>query len=417
MAALKLTKKIVDAAVAGGRDVFLFDSTQPGFGVKITPAGRRVCIYQYRHRGAKRRFTIGTLDAALTLDQARTRAKQLAARVQLGEDPMQSKQTDRAAGTVADLLDAYLGSDDFAAKAQTTQESDRGRVENHIKPLLGRLRVDELTAADVRRARAAIAAGKTAKVLPGDKPRGRRVVRGGEGAAGQSVTLLQAVYGWAKSEDYEGVADNPAADVKGHVSGARNIVASPLDYSRIFEALDELEADRRLSDAVAACLRLIAHTGLRRGEARDLTWSQVNLTSGCLTFAPAQHKGGKKSGVAKFVWLSTQAREVLERRAAAACDAAPTDRVFPGTSGGAVSLNRPWHLVRVAAGLPDHFVLHGLRHALASTMAANGSSAPQIAALLGHRQASTAERYVAWADSTRSGLAQRASDLIVGGAK
>jgi integrase len=408
---VKLTKTAVDALTPRAGDYFVWDPSLPGFGIKVTPTSLRVAVFQYRQHGRSRRYTIGRLSDGLTLEQARSRAKDLAARVVNGEDPAEDKQAARKAATVLEMFESYFRSPTWLGNAPGTRSGDEARFRNHIAPLLGGKALARLTQDDVKRMRTDIAAGKTAKVLPGDKPRGRRIVTGGEGAAGQSVTLLTTAIKWAQREGLVALPINPAADVKGHVSQPRNIAPAPGDYSRIFEALAQLQEDRRFSAAAADALRLMAHTGLRRGEARGLRWRQVDFEGTRLNFAPVEHKGGLKSGVAKSIFMSAQALEIVARQPRRG----PHDLVFAPASGDkGVSLNRPWNLVREKAGLAPGFILHGLRHALGATMAADGASAQQIASMLGHRQASTSERYVAWASETRAQLAARASTLIGG---
>ena len=58
----KITKRTVDAAQANGADQFLWDSDLKGFGLKVTPAGNKVYILQYRKGGRgtpTKRVTIG----------------------------------------------------------------------------------------------------------------------------------------------------------------------------------------------------------------------------------------------------------------------------------------------------------------------------------------------------------------------
>jgi hypothetical protein len=64
MATAKITKQAVDATHPGAKDKLLWDTKLAGFGLKVTPAGSKVFIYQYRlgGRGSKvRRYTIGSL--------------------------------------------------------------------------------------------------------------------------------------------------------------------------------------------------------------------------------------------------------------------------------------------------------------------------------------------------------------------
>ena len=57
-----------------------------------------------------------------------------------------------------------------------------------------------------------------------------------------------------------------------------------------------------------------------------------------------------------------------------------------------INLQKPWRRIRNEAGLND-VRLHDLRHTFASIAVANGLSLPIIGALLGHKHASTTQRY------------------------
>lgn len=48
MVVMRITKRGVDEAQPQTRDSFLWDSELSGFGVKVSPAGRKVYIVQYR---------------------------------------------------------------------------------------------------------------------------------------------------------------------------------------------------------------------------------------------------------------------------------------------------------------------------------------------------------------------------------
>ena len=71
MAAVKLTKRTVEAAKPGAKDIILWDNELKGFGCKITPKGKRVYFAYYRTRnGIQRRPTIGP-HGPVTCEQAR----------------------------------------------------------------------------------------------------------------------------------------------------------------------------------------------------------------------------------------------------------------------------------------------------------------------------------------------------------
>jgi hypothetical protein len=47
----RLTKRVVDLLVPEPADRFIWDSELKGFGLKVTPAGRKSFVAQYRNRG------------------------------------------------------------------------------------------------------------------------------------------------------------------------------------------------------------------------------------------------------------------------------------------------------------------------------------------------------------------------------
>ncbi|HLV07105.1 MAG TPA: integrase arm-type DNA-binding domain-containing protein, partial [Croceibacterium sp.] len=110
MASGKITKRSVDAATAGTRDYFLWDDELRGFGLKVTPAGKRSYIFQYRMGGREtktKRWTIGGHGSPWTPASARTEAERLAKLVGQGVDPVEAdRQRKRDATTLE--FGAYL---------------------------------------------------------------------------------------------------------------------------------------------------------------------------------------------------------------------------------------------------------------------------------------------------------------------
>lgn len=93
---VRLTKRVVDALVAGPTEKIAFDRDLPGFGLKITPSGRKVFLFQYRfppgRAGRTRRITIGEYGKAITPDQARAAALRLKGKVATNIDPFEEER-------------------------------------------------------------------------------------------------------------------------------------------------------------------------------------------------------------------------------------------------------------------------------------------------------------------------------------
>ena len=97
MAKIKLTKSVVDATTFRAKEYELRDTVVPGFLLKVTPAGRKVFMVQYRtNAGERRKPAIGRF-GELTVEQARSIAQDWLADVRKGKDPSAEKAAARDA--------------------------------------------------------------------------------------------------------------------------------------------------------------------------------------------------------------------------------------------------------------------------------------------------------------------------------
>ena len=193
-------------------------------------------------------------------------------------------------------------------RRRSTQRVDKGRIERHLRPLLGRRLAHSLNSEDIKRTFNAIREGKTAKDEKTRK-RGRARVTGGPGTARMAIELLRSVFNWAK------VKPNPCDGVKTGSSGTRETILEDADaYRRLFTTLDHMEAERRIRSPVADAIRLIALTGCRRGEAAGLLWRHVDLKQGRILLPPQSHKTGRKTGKPREIMLPVEARKIIARQ-------------------------------------------------------------------------------------------------------
>ena len=106
MPRIKLTKSAIDALPTTKSDVVYWDAASPGFGVKVTPKGRKVFIVLYRTGGAGsklRKYTIGPY-GRVTLHQARLAAhKVFTAKLEGRDSAAEKRKSKRRA--VADLVE------------------------------------------------------------------------------------------------------------------------------------------------------------------------------------------------------------------------------------------------------------------------------------------------------------------------
>lgn len=407
----KITKRIVDSATPDlTRRFYVWDTEIKGFGLLVLPSGVKSYIYRYRtQEGRERRATIGK-HGAYTPNEARAKADEMRRAVNEGRDPLDEKEALRKAATVNDLLDAYLESEAFASKSDTTRPIDRGRMDRHLRPLLGRAFVDKLRPGDIEKAFRAIANGKTA-VTAKTGPRGLARVKGGEGTARKSIRLLRAVFAWGvRNRLIEG---NPADGISVGSDGSRDtILEDSAAYGRLFQTLDRMENEKRIRQPVADAIRIIALTGARRGEIAGLRWQHVDLKAGAITLPASSHKTGRTTGKPRIISLPAAAQAIIARQPEGEGD----DLVFrPAKGEGPIHLSQPWREIREKAELPEGIGLHGLRHSLASHLAMQGAQASEIMTALGHRNLATSQKYIHWAEQARQAIAERAASVALAG--
>ena len=236
MATGKITKRAVDAAKPGEHDAYLWDTDLSGFGLKVTPAGRKTYLVQYRvggRRGRTRRVTIGRHGSPWTPESARKEAKRLLGEVGAGHDPAEERTQARHDPTVADLCDLYVA-EGCATKKPSTVTTDRGRIERHIKPLLGRRKVASISRPDVQRFMQDVANGKTAADIKTGKG-GRAIVTGGKGTATRTVGLLGGIFTFAIERGFR--PDNPVRGVKRFTDKKFERFLSAAEIARLGDAL------------------------------------------------------------------------------------------------------------------------------------------------------------------------------------
>jgi site-specific recombinase XerD len=87
--------------------------------------------------------------------------------------------------------------------------------------------------------------------------------------------------------------------------------------------------------------------------------------------------------------------------------------VFPGAGGKQrTNFSRPWQKIRRAAGLPEGFRFHGLRHHFASTLVSNGVDLMVVSRLLTHKDAKTTQRYAHLAPGAIRDAALKSGKLL-----
>lgn len=401
----KLTLANINSAKAQKCRYVLWDTAIHGFGVRVNADETKTYVLKYMRAGRQRWYTIGRHGAPWTPDQARKQAIKLLGRVHDGQDPAQCKVEERASACrIEDLCRDYIEalaagaiiSRSGRSKRPSTVSTDRGRIERHIIPLLGTKVVKEVTRRDIEGFRDAVAAGKTATSVK-TKPRGRAIVRGGQGTATRTLGLLGGIFSFAVSQGMR--PDNPVHGVRRFKDRPKQRYLSEGEIGRLAKACDDAErgwhefdqaynewlssgrpgpapaCDPRAENPYAvAAIRLLLLTGMRKGEALSLRWDWVAPQRSVFNLPDSKTSERTIPVGTEVIKLIGSIPRQLEN-----------PFIFCGQKRDAhlVGLPKVWLRLRAAADLHD-VRLHDLRHTFASYGAAAGLSLFLLGRMLGH---------------------------------
>jgi integrase len=265
---MKLTAKTTASAKLpqGKADVIHFDDALPGFGFRIRSSGgqiRRSWVVQYRRAGATRRLLLGSAEV-LNADRARAAAKEILAKVALGEDPQADKIARRDADehTLRAVAADYLAARGKVVRPNTYRELERYLTGPHFKPLHS-MAIDQITRRDV--------AARVAKIT----------TESGTPTAARARAALSAMYAWALGHGLCEV--NP---VVGTIAPAnaqpRSRVLTDAELAAIWRACGD--------DGLGRVVKLLLLTGQRRSEVGGMRWSEIDMDMGMWTLPPERTK-------------------------------------------------------------------------------------------------------------------------------
>jgi integrase len=417
MTVLGLIQSKVDMLPKTEKAAYYFDDKLTGFGLWVAPpsrrhpTGKRSWFIEYRPgeggRGVtKRRMVIGDT-TTLSATAARKKAKVLLGKVVNGTDPAKERADARSGETVEKLLRTYLDHEIKPKRKPRTLELYEGYLKNHIAP-----RSED----GERAAHGALGSKKAISVTRADVARLHRQIGERQPAtANRVIKLLSAAFAWAaKHELTKADHPNPARSVALFPETPRERFLSTEEFARLGETLRLAETtglpwepdpakkvkhapkpDNRvvkLDRWTVAAVRLLVFTGCRLREILNLRWTEVDLERGLLLLRDS------KTG-AKAVVLSSPALEILKQLAALRKRLGLGEYVVASTdmSKARADLQRPWAQITKHARL-DGLRIHDLRHSFASVGAAGGLGLPIVGKLLGHKDASTTQRYAHLAD-------------------
>jgi integrase len=360
---VRLTQRLIGTFPNPEREIFLWDETFPGFGLRVQPSGAKAYQLQYRdHKGKSYRITLGR-HPVLGPDEARELARKRMAATLLAESPAAETKAPRTETTLAELADRYLREHAEIYKKNRSVHEDGRLLTKVILPKLGAKPVAGITRSDLAAFHAALASTPI--------------------QANRALALLSKMFNLAEVWELRSDGTNPCRHLRKFPERGRRRYLSGQELVRLGAALAAAQAEGSESFDTILALRLILLTGARHHEVVSLRWTEVNLERGTLTLTDS------KTGQRDIV-LAAPAIQLLKE----ASERSQGPWLFPGRNPAKhrQSLTAAWARLRATVGITDVHI-HDLRHTYASTAVGLGLGLPVLAGLLGHTQLATTQRY------------------------
>ena len=286
--------------------------------------------------------------------------------------------------TLGEYLDKWLPNIKDTVRQRSWERYEQ-LVRVHIKPALGRLKLQNLTRAHAKSL-------YREKLDSGSSPRTVNYIH---------VTLHKAL----KDAVADGLIPKNVADGL-KPSKPRKKEINPLNPEQAKAFLEAARGDR-----YEALYVLAVHYGLRQGELLGLKWADLDMNAGVLQVrrTMSEARDGRieeetKSGKGRRIDLSQSVLEALRRHRTRQNEerlesASWKDHglIFPSVKGTPTNSNnlyyRSFKPILKGAGLPD-IVFHELRHTCATIRFMKGQHPKRVSGLLGHSSvAFTLDKY------------------------
>lgn len=354
-----------------------WDDEVPCFGLRVYPTGRRTYVVSYRVKHRKRLAKLGRADA-LTLAEARKKARTFLGQVAGGEDPQAAGDALKTASTVKALVETYLRK--HAKPKKQTGEDDERYLNGHLVPKLASRLAVTITSADIAEIHSEYGA---------EHPY----------AANRFLEIVRKMYNCAPTW---GLVP------KGFPNPCSGIAEFPEHKRKVYVTSEQMPALARAIEAESNeyarhALWLLLLIGVRKTELLRARWSDVDWDLRTLSI------GRTKNGEPLLAPLSLAAIERLG--------------TIPRIEGNAYlicgkleghplkDLRSAWARIRTAAGL-QHVRIHDLRRTVGSWLVQGGASLHLVGDVLNHKDPKTTAGYAYFQTENRQAALDRHGERL-----
>ncbi len=284
---MKFTDRSIGSLKPQEQRYISWDDNGKGFGVRVSPQGKKTFVYMYRFDGRNRMMSLGEYPDTKLVDANEAHAKAQAQRkkgIDPGAEQGEQKQSDRSAFTMKELAEEYI--EKWAKARKRSWKEDQRVLDKDVLPGWKYRKAKNIHRRDV--------IGLLDEI----------VNRGAPIQANRTLAVVRKMFNFALSRDI--VPFSPCAGISlPSPENQRDRVLNDAEIKQLWNKLDEAKMHNNSKLAI----KFILVTGQRAGEVVSAEWSEFDRKA--RWWAIPGEKA--KNGLLHRVPLSPLAEELLKK--------------------------------------------------------------------------------------------------------
>jgi integrase len=359
-------KNVLDKLQPQTKRYFVADPKTPFLKLAIYESGIKTFILYRKVNGTPQRIKIGNYDL-LTIEQARKKAKDLNAQIELGGNPHKERLKNKRALTFEELYNIYYN--EYALIFTKRPNENKKTMANHVFPIFGRTKITDISSQQIQSFYTKL--GDRISKYSNDSN-----IKKSHGSANRVITIVKAVFNFGIKGGYlEGT--NPCQGLRRYQANSRDRFLTSTELQSFFKALTK--ETQLFSDL----FKILLFTGARKSNVLSMKFSDLSFDLKRWRIPESQTKNSDVN----VVPLSDQSIKILMvREAFNEFRKCPSAYLFPGDGKDGHLKDPKKSFSRIKRRMKvDDIRIHDLRRTLGSFMAINGASLPIIGKALNHK--------------------------------
>jgi len=293
---MKFTDKWIKSLKSRSDTYRVWSNELAGYGIRVSPKGKKTFIYRYKFQGQSRLITIGVYPK-ITLAKANTIYADYASKVENGDDPWADQRIEKRrrvlSPTVKEFVDTYINQYCIGTNPEKprkkTWKADEKLLHREVVPAIGHLKIQDVSKPDIR------------NIINKVYERGAGIM------ANRLLSCMNKMFSFAVDEDV--VELNICSGIKKKTKEcARERILSHNEIKQLWKALEKYESQDKKKSSVTGIMKVLLISGQRSGEVRRMEWAELH---GNMWHIPGDKT---KNKLAHIVPLPPLAMKIIEEQ-------------------------------------------------------------------------------------------------------